>query len=64
MLQSVILWLSFWEIGYMPIVTISKKNIAVKMRARTTSQIDWWHARLTVVSLDGHDPGCQSISLF
>jgi len=28
----------------------------VKMRARTTSQIDWWHARLTDVSLGGHSP--------
>jgi len=28
----------------------------VKMRARTTSQIDWWHARLTIVSLGGHAP--------
>jgi len=34
----------------------------VKMRARTTSQIDWWHARLTDVSLGGHALGCQSIS--
>ena len=33
------------------------------MRARTTSQIDWWHAQLTDVSLDGHAPGCQSLSL-
>ncbi len=34
----------------------------VKMRARTTSQVDWWHARLTVVSLGGHASGFSSIS--
>jgi len=32
------------------------------MRARTTSQIDWSHARLTVVSLGGHASGFSSIS--
>jgi len=29
----------------MKIIVFKKKN--VKMRARTTSQIDWWHAQLT-----------------
>jgi len=36
--------------------TFDKNNNLVKMRARTTSQIDWWHARLTIVSLGGHAP--------
>jgi hypothetical protein len=36
----------------------------VNMRARTTSHIDWWHARLTVVSLGGHASGFQSISSY
>jgi len=35
---------------------MKKEKIFVKMRARTTSQIDWWHARLTDVSLGGHAP--------
>ncbi len=34
------------------------------MRARTTSQIDWWHARLTDVSLGGHASGCRLISWY
>ena len=33
-------FLSFYQVIY-------QKTVIVNMRARTTSQIDWWHARLT-----------------
>jgi hypothetical protein len=36
------------------VALVDKATIIVNMRARTTSQIDWWHARLTNVSLGGH----------
>ena len=32
---------------YLPSLLCINDQIVVHMRARTTSQIDWWHARLT-----------------